>query len=112
MLGSGLKEREPWEGRVTLGQRIVDVSTPRFPIALLTFADGRRAEFDFGWLVDSGPAFAPLKDPSVFANAHPGSGGASLEWITPQGEEIDLSADALRMEAEGVWNPKTKQWLV
>ena len=110
MLGQSVEEREPWEGRVKLGQRIVAVRIPDYPVAALTFDDGFEASFDLGWLVESGPAFSVLRDPALFATAHPGSGGASLEWIGRDGEEMDLSADALRMEAEGIWDPQARRW--
>ncbi len=38
----------------------------------------------------------------VFETAHVASDGSSLEWIGPQGEEIDFCADALRLEAEAL----------
>ena len=112
MLEAGRQEREPWEGRVTLGQRILAVEVPAFPIVRLTFADGYQASLDFGRRIERGPAFAPLKDPDFFMTAHPGSGGASLEWIGPDGTEIDFCADSLRMEAEGIWDPHDRAWKV
>ncbi|MBV8565929.1 MAG: DUF2442 domain-containing protein [Methylobacteriaceae bacterium] len=110
MLGTRDRQPEPWEGRVKLGQRIVRVQVPSFPIVKITFDDGYEASFDFSWRLRCGPAFAPLKNPEFFKTAHPGSAGSSLEWLTPAGEEIDFCADSLRMEAEGVWDPKTRQW--
>ena len=41
-----------------------------------------------------------------------GCGGSSLEWITPEGEQIDLCADAVRLEAEGIWDPVKREWKV
>jgi hypothetical protein len=106
------EEKYPWEGRVELGQRIVAVDVPAFPIVKLTFADGYEATLNFSRCIERGPAVAPLKDPSLFKTAHPGSGGGSLEWIGPNGEEIDFCADALRMEAEGIWDPDERVWRV
>ena len=112
MLGQGAKQRAPWEGRVTLGQRIVSVEISDPPAVILTFADGYKATFDLQRLLDEGKVFLPLRDPEFFRTAHPGSGGVSLEWITSEGEEIDLCADALRMEAEGIWDPVRREWTV
>jgi hypothetical protein len=112
MLGQSAKQRAPWEGRVKLGQKIISVEITNPPIATLTFADGYKATFDFQRLLDEGKVFTPLQDPDFFRTAHPGSGGSSLEWLTPEGDEIDLCADALRMEAEGIWDPVKQEWTV
>jgi hypothetical protein len=68
----------------------------------LTYADGYTGELDFWPYIEWGEAVAPLKDPGLFATAHVGSGGSSLEWIGPDGSEIDFCADALRMDLEGL----------
>ncbi len=112
MLGQDTKQRKPWEGRVELGQRIVSVDASAPPLVRLTFADGYVAALNFQRLLDIGKVFEPLRDPKLFHTAHPGSGGSSLEWIAPDGGEIDLCADALRMEAEGIWDPVTQEWKV
>jgi hypothetical protein len=105
-------ERYPWEGRVELGQRIVGVDVPKFPKVKLTFADGYKATFDFTKRLKRGAMMAPLRRPSLFRTAHPGSSGGSLEWIGPNGEEIDFCADSLRMEAEGIWDPERQAWKI
>ena len=112
MLEQGTKQRAPWEGRVELGQRIVAVNAAKSPLVELTFADGYKATLDLQRLLDAGKVFAPLRDEAFFRTAHPGSHGASLEWVTPAGDEIDLCADALRMEAEGIWDPVHDKWNV
>ena len=112
MLGQGTKQRKPWEGRVELGQRIIKVEVPAPPVVVLTFADGYVASMNLQYLLDSGKIFEPIRDPALFRSAHPGSGGHSLEWITPDGSEIDLCADSLRMQAEGIWDPVKQQWNV
>lgn len=112
MLGQGTKQRAPWEGRVKLGQQIVLVDAANPPVAVLTFADGYRASVDLQRLLDIGKVFTPLRDPNFFRTAHAGSGGRSLEWLTSEGDEIDLCADALRMEAEGIWDPIRNEWKV
>jgi hypothetical protein len=111
MLGQVSKQRAPWEGRVELGQRIVAVDASQPPVVVLTFADGYVATVNLQRLLDVGKVFEPLRDPNLFRTAHPGSIGSSLEWIGPDGE-IDLCADSLRMEAEGIWNPETQEWKV
>jgi hypothetical protein len=112
MLGQGAEQRAPWEGRVKLGQVIVAVEVAEPPHVVLTFADGFRTSLNLQRLLDVGKVFAPLREPNLFRTAHPGSGGRSLEWVTADGSEIDLCADTLRMEAEGLWDPVLKQWKV
>ncbi|HUE46462.1 MAG TPA: hypothetical protein VMO81_09445 [Aestuariivirgaceae bacterium] len=95
-----------------MGQTIVLVEVPNPPVVILTFADGYKAELNLQRLLDVGKVFEPLRDHEFFRTAHPGSSGSSLEWITPEGQEIDLCADTLRMEAEGIWDPVTREWKV
>ena len=95
-----------------LGQTIVSVDASDPPVVILTFGDDYKATFNFQGLPDEGEVFVPLRDPALFRTAHPGSSGGLLEWITPEGDEIDLCADALRMEAEGVWDPVKQEWKV
>ena len=85
-----------------LGNRIVAVEVLEFPVVKLTYSDGFTAVLDFSEKISWGEAMLPLRDPEVFKTAHVGSGGASLEWIGPGGEEIDFCADALRLEAEAL----------
>jgi hypothetical protein len=59
-------------------------------------------ELDFWPYIEWGEAVAPLKNPALFSTAHVGSRGRSLEWIGPDGIEIDFCADALRMDLEGL----------
>lgn len=97
--------REPGKDSVTdrlLEQRLADVTAlPGFRVRL-TYRDGYVGELDFRPYIAWGPAVAPLKDPKLFATAHVGSHGASLEWLGPDGEEIDFDAVGLRMDLEGL----------
>ena len=95
-----------------LGQTIVSVEAANSPVVVVTFADGYKATLNLQRLLDTGKVFSPLRDPELFRTAHPGSGGSSLEWITADGAEIDLCADTLRMEAEGIWDPVNQEWKV
>jgi Protein of unknown function (DUF2442) len=112
MLELGAKERAPWEGRVKLGQVIVAVDANTPPRVTLTFEDGFKTTLDLQRLLDIGKVYAPLRDPDFFRTGHPGSGGRSLEWDVPGNGEIDLCADTLRMEAEGIWDPLSNEWKV
>ena len=85
-----------------LGNRIVAVEVLSFPVVKLTYSDAFIAVMDFSEKISWGEAMLPLRNPEVFKTAHIGSGGASLEWFGPGGEEIDFCADALRLEAEAL----------
>lgn len=85
-----------------LGNKIVEVEVLSFPVVKLIYSDGFTAVLDFTEKISWGEAVAPLRDPKIFMRAHVGSGGASLEWVGPRGEEIDFCADALRVEAEAL----------
>ena len=112
MLGQDTKQREPWAGRVKLGQRIVTVDASEPPAVRLTSADGYRATMNVQRLLDAGKIFEPLRGAALFQTAHSGDGLSSPECIAPGGGEIDLCAEALRMEAEGVWDPVAQEWKV
>src|SRR5579859_7992659 len=84
------------------GHTIASVQAlPNFRVRL-TYTDGFIGELDFWPHIEWGEAVAPLKDPELFRQAHVGSGGASLEWIGPDGGQIDFDADGLRMDLEGL----------
>ncbi|HEX7073451.1 MAG TPA: hypothetical protein VF226_05365 [Hyphomicrobiaceae bacterium] len=85
-----------------LGNKIIEVEVLSFPVVKLSYSDGFTAVLDFTEKISWGEAVSPLRDPEIFKTAHVGSGGASLEWIGPHGEEIDFCADALRFEAEAL----------
>jgi len=112
MLGQSKTKSSPWEGRVELGQTIVKVDVPAFPVVELTFADGYKTRLNLQYLLDKGRVFLPLRDESFFRTAHAGSSGGSLEWLMQDGCEIDLCADSLRMQAEGIWDPVKQEWKV
>jgi hypothetical protein len=85
-----------------LGHEIQTVDVlPNFRLRL-TYTDGYSGELDFWPYIEWGEAVAPLKNPALFSTAHVGSRGRSLEWIGPDGIEIDFCADALRMDLEGL----------
>jgi hypothetical protein len=111
MLDKSTKPREPWEGRVELGQKIISVKAES-PFVYLTFQDGFAKQLDFSRLLTIGKVFTPLRDPQFFKTAHTSPDGRVLEWLTIDGDEIDMCADSLRMEAEGIWNPTTQEWTI
>jgi hypothetical protein len=111
MLEESTKSREPWEGRVELGQKIIAVKAES-PFVHLTFQDGYSKKMDFSHLLKIGKVFTPLQDPQFFKTAHAASDGRALEWLTADGDEIDMCADSLRMEAEGIWDSIEQKWTI
>lgn len=71
---------------------------PAFTLAL-RYSDGAALSVSVKPLVDAGGVFVSLRDPAVFAQARIGLNGRSVEWPG----EIDLCADALRMQTTGVY---------
>jgi predicted DNA-binding transcriptional regulator AlpA len=76
----------------------------------ITFGDGAIMAVDLTETISRIPALAPLKDATLFAQAHIDEWGLSVVWL--QGE-LDLAGDNLRAEAveqhggyshERIWN--------
>lgn len=67
----------------------------------VTFDDGFAGEIAFSRADLTKPVFAPLADPVFFATVSVGRGGRSFGWrLDDVGNEIDLCADAARIEIE------------
>jgi hypothetical protein len=67
-------------------------------VVSITWSDGVRAEVDFLPIIDRGGWFTPLRDGDYFAaTMELLADGAGVTWP----EEIDYSADFLRMVAFG-----------
>lgn len=75
----------------------------------VTFGDEITLNIDLRGVISKYPALQPLKEPSLFRNAHIGEFGRSIAW----NDEIDLAGDNLRAEAveqnggishERIWN--------
>jgi len=66
----------------------------------LRYRDGYEGEVSLRHLVDEEGVFSFLRDPAQFARLMIGEDGRWLYWVDPEGDQIDLCADALRYEAE------------
>lgn len=62
----------------------------------LSFEDGGAGVVDLAAIVQQGGVFTPLRDVKAFSQVSIGERGRSLQWPG----EIDLCADALRLEIE------------
>lgn len=71
---------------------------PGFTLTL-RYSDGATLSVSVKPLIDAGGVFTSLREPVVFAQARIGLNGRSIEWPG----EIDLCADALRMQTSGVY---------
>lgn len=68
----------------------------------LIWADGSESVVDLGPVLAKGGVFAFLADPDAFQAVAVGDRGRSLVWIDPEGDEVDLCADALwRLARQG-----------
>lgn len=78
----------------------------------LSYADGFICDVDLAEWIETTPLLAPLKDPAMFARAHAGLGGWSVDWIEG---ELDLASDNLRNlaieQAGGIGNERIWNWL-
>lgn len=61
----------------------------------LVWDDDSESEVDLAPLLAKGGVFAHLVDPAAFNSAEVGPRGRTLVWRAPEGDEIDLCADAL-----------------
>jgi Protein of unknown function (DUF2442) len=68
----------------------------------LVWGDDSESVVDLAPLLAKGGVFASLADPAAFNAVAVGERGRTLVWRDPQGDEIDLCADALwRLAHEG-----------
>ncbi|MEI7606689.1 MAG: DUF2442 domain-containing protein [Rhodospirillaceae bacterium] len=61
----------------------------------VTWGDGSASTLDLATTFALGGVFTPLADPAAFAAVKVGRRGRSLCWLDPDGDEVDLCADAL-----------------
>lgn len=61
----------------------------------LVWGDGSQSVVDLGPVLAKGGVFAFLRDPAAFDAVAVGPRGRTLVWRDPEGDEIDLCADAL-----------------
>jgi Protein of unknown function (DUF2442) len=81
--------------------RITDVKVGRYPVLVVTFADGFSGSFDVGPDIATLESFAPLKDLKLFSTVAAGDGGYRLGWrLDALGNEIDYSSETIRNDIE------------
>ncbi|MEX2140792.1 MAG: DUF2442 domain-containing protein [Pirellulales bacterium] len=76
--------------------RLISAEPSSDYILRLLYADSASFEVDIRPLIDKGGVFAPLADRALFAQVRIGEGGRYVEWPG----EVDLCADALRLEGQ------------
>lgn len=68
----------------------------------LVWGDGSESVVDLAPVLAKGGVLAHLTDPAAFNTVTVGARGRTLVWRDPEGDEIDLCADALwRLAHEG-----------
>ena len=81
--------------------RVKEIRVRRYPVLELVFEDGFIGELDMTRDIAGGRLFAPLRDEAYFHTVAIGEAGHSFGWnLDEQGKEIDLSADAARIDIE------------
>jgi hypothetical protein len=61
----------------------------------LVWGDGSESVVDLAPVLAKGGVFAFLRDPAAFNAVAVGARGRTLVWHDPEGDEVDLCADAL-----------------
>ncbi|ALK10407.1 DUF2442 domain-containing protein [Blastochloris viridis] len=80
---------------------IRSVEVVRYPVLRVTFDDGFSGDYDLGDHIESGPVFAPLKDPKVFGEVAVAPGGRTFGWfLDREGHELDFCPDSTRIRLE------------
>lgn len=78
----------------------------------LTYADGKSFEVDLREWMASTAVLRGLADPALFAQAHVGFAGRSVDWVE---DEVDLGADNLRNlaveQSGGIGHERIWNWL-
>jgi len=90
---------QTWEDRQLMYH--IETATPlREGRIKLRFRDGFEGEISVHPLIQAGGVFAFLDDVGRFREVQVGEDGRWIYWHDPEGDEVDLCADALRFEAE------------
>ena len=83
--------------------RIVKANAVAYPSIEIQFNDGIVGRVDLGDLISTSPIFAPLKDPSYFAQVAVSEHGRSIGWnLAVLGREIDLGAGQIRARLQSI----------
>ena len=81
--------------------RVASIDAAQYPRLLITFDDGFSGAYDFSALIRENALFAPLKDTHLFSQVNIDQSGRRFGWaLDDPGHEIDLCADATRIELE------------
>jgi hypothetical protein len=89
-----------WEDRMSSLPRIVTAEPVIHGVLKVVFTDGYEGVVDLRPLLDQGRVFAWLQQPEHFQRIRIDEFGHSVSWIGGDGQEIDISADSLRRDAE------------
>jgi hypothetical protein len=60
------------------------------------FEDGVSGEIDFGYLLDYGPVFLPLRDPDFFRRVRVDDSNITIEWPG----EVDIAPETVYLRAQ------------
>ena len=85
---------------MTLLPRIAAVVPVIQGVLKVVFTDGYEGVVDLRPIIDKGRAFTWLQQPDNFQKVEIDEFGHSVRWINAAGQEIDISADSLRRDAQ------------
>jgi hypothetical protein len=80
--------------------RIITADPVIHGVLKIVWTDGYEGVVDLRPTIARGRIFTYLQRPGNFRKVRVSEYGHSIEWINEKGEEIDFSADTLRIKAE------------
>ena len=84
-----------------MNHRIVKVEASNFPNVFVEFDDGLNGNIDLSKEIAEFPMFEPLRNRELFLNVKLDKQGSRIGWkLEDVGNEIDLCADAIRIDFE------------
>ncbi|MFL5260169.1 MAG: DUF2442 domain-containing protein [Hyphomicrobiales bacterium] len=76
--------------------RIVSAEPVIHGVLKIVWNDGYEGVVDFRHFLAIGKVYTPLREPEFFKTVRVEPYGHSIEWLTPEGREIDFGSDSLQ----------------
>ena len=86
-----------------MNHKIVTAAVTSYPIIFVAFDDGLNGNIDLSREIENFLMFEPLKDKILFSTVAVDKHGDRIGWkLADVGNEIDLCADAIRIDFETI----------